>query len=253
MTAIRAGSQASEPYRPVLLVMLGESNAGGQVATSGLSSTEKAVTPEVQILDPVNFDFESLDIETNNNRDHYNLTPLVNVGWHTQIGNRMRAGTFVEAPLYLVEAGQGGSTLSQWNSGGTYYTKFVNRMNAAISAIETAHGQSPTIIILYTHGINDAITGTTAAAFKTAAMELIGRIRTAYGATIPFLITELPAAFHANEAAYNTAITEIASEMSNVTVIDTTGAGLQDSYHWSKSGMDLIADRMMDYILTYIL
>lgn len=239
---------------PVMLVMFGESNSGGQVQTSELTADEKTSNPAVQLLnvDPASptklQEFYDLHIGVNNNMDHTNLTPLINVGWHTQIGNRMKAGTFVDAPVYLVEGGHGGSQTSQWNEASTYYQKLIARIDAAKSLVQTATGESPDIYFLYTHGINDAINGGTAATFKTNAKDLISRLRVLYG-NVPVLMPELMPAFHASEAAFNTAIIEMAIELGDMDVIDTSGATTQDAYHWSYQGMGLIADRMMNRIL----
>ena len=236
--------------RPVMLVMLGESNSGGQVSINDLSSSDKEETQQVRTLDVVHYTcFQPLHIGVNNNLDHYNLKPRINVGWHTQIASRAKTQKATLYPYYLVEGGQGGSTVSQWTANSTFYKKLITRIDTAIYYVKAETGKSlPDIHFLYSQGINDAITGTPATQYKAGAVDLINRIRSRYG-NAPVYITELPENFHPSAGEYNRVITEIAKELPNIHLIETTDAPLQDQYHWSYEGMKIIANRMMDKVM----
>ena len=101
-----------------VIVSTGESNSGGYALNTSASALEVSSRPEVQIWN-VNTDvFENLDIGTNNNLDHNGLTSATH-GWELQLANDVAEGVWssIQDPLYYVQTGQGGSTITQWEVG----------------------------------------------------------------------------------------------------------------------------------------
>jgi len=250
ISTLRTTAVVTPTDNPIMIVMVGESNAGGQVSISSASTLEKTENPDVQLLDVLNLDkFYNLHLGVNQNLGHSGLNNTT-FGWHNQIGNRMREGTFVPSPLYLVETGQGGSRLNTWASGEIDYVTFTQRVSAAISLIEGSTGKSPDIYYLYTHGINDVVSGVTAAEIKPLIIDLWDRIMTTYGG-IKILSPELMNGFatEPTQSEYKQMFLSLENEIPNFHIISSEGASLDNIYHWSYQGMNLLADRMMDNIL----
>jgi len=215
-----------------LLIFFGfESNSGGQVYTTELTANELAPSTSLYTMRPDTLQFQLLDIGTNNNLDHANVGSD-RVGWHTELKNRVEAGDFGSRPVYMCETGQGSSTVAQWAEGGTYWTKLIARMDAAVAQVTALHG-APTIVGWISHGINDELAGTTEAAYKAGELELLGRINTRYGVDA-WCIDNVPAAGSRN---YRTVIPELAAELGNAAVQDFNAHHKQDQYHLSYSGM----------------
>ena len=109
-------------------VFTGESNAGGQAPNSGATLDELASIREVQILNNNTFTFENLDIGTNNNIDHWNMICCDTHGFELQLANSVKANAFTNNPqVHLVKTGQGLSILGDWNVGGVFWNKFLQK------------------------------------------------------------------------------------------------------------------------------
>jgi hypothetical protein len=237
------GSAPSGPPTAVLIVSFGESNSGGQVPNADAQSWEIASRSDIQMWNINTNVWEDLDLGTNNNLDHATAMPNYLHSWELGLANRKRQGFFPGKTIYYVQTGQGGSTLSQWNVGGAYWTKFLTRTTNAKAAL-TAGTYSTAVWI--TLGINDALAMTPAATFKSGMQELIGRIKSQlpgckiYLATLPPVNLE----FIANSAK----ILEIAAEDSEsvraVSVTSPVELPMQDSYHWNYQGMKRLSARM---------
>jgi hypothetical protein len=72
------------------------------------------------------------------------------------------AGRF-PSPIFLVKAGQGGSQISDWQTGATcgYWEKLVIRYNAAVALIHAMGYTNINTVVMYSQGINDAGGGDT--------------------------------------------------------------------------------------------
>lgn len=230
-----------------LIVFSGESNSGGFAVNADATAPELAARPSVQILNNTSFVFQNLQVGVNNLIDHAGLPANATHGWEIGLANGVDDGDFGPSysQLYLVKTGQGGSTISQWNVGGTYMNKFTQRINSAKTILDTA-GTTYYPIIWYTQGINDAIAGTNINTWKSATISHFADMRALLGSNTPILMTTLMTPTYNS---YNTAINEIAASTSNVYVVDTTGATLRDSNHWDYAGMKLIAGRMIEQTL----
>lgn len=235
------------PPPPLVFVFAGESNSGGLARNADALPAELAARPEVQILDLYSgaFDFEPLDIGFNNVVDHAGISDnrtlvpdppndILVHGMELGLANAVLAGAFPGRPtVYLIKTGQGGSRIAQWDTGGAYWTKFVQR-------IAMAKAQLPADarwIVWYSQGINDAVAGVPIATWKTATLAHLDKLKAQLpGCQIIFTeFQSMPA--NAGYPAVNAAIRElVATDPSTLSSVDTTGAAAQDGNHWSYAG-----------------
>lgn len=231
---------------PVLaFVFTGESNSGGLAANSLAQSSELSPTTRVQVLNNNSLVFENLDIGTNNLIDHYGLTPAFSAtahGFELQLANLVKAGAFPNNPnVYLVKTGQGQSLLSQWNTGGSYWTKFQSRTTAA----KTQISQPTQWIVWYSLGINDQIKKTSVNTFKSETIKHLNKIKAELPGAI-IIMTQFQA-MGADFNDYNNALSEIADSEPDVYVVNTVGTTLtRDGYHWEYSGYKEVVARMVE-------
>jgi hypothetical protein len=252
---IRAGSTAPPVTQdPILIIINGESNSGGQVYNTNCTPEELVVRPAVQILNNTTMLLESLDIGTNNLIGHYGLTSERH-GWENQLAHRVEDGTFGTSPVYLVKTGQGGARISNLITGGSYngvncWQVFYDRVTAARTQIETITGKQPKIYILYTQGINDLIASPapTPSDWKALTKQHFANMRALLGAETPIVMTKFNDPM--TVTGYNAAIDEIDVEEAYTYAVDTTGATLDNAYHWGYEGMKDVANRLLDTIIT---
>lgn len=226
---------------PVLIIFNGESNSGGLAQNSLLTSADLTPKPKIQILNNNNFVWETLQIGVNNLIDHAQLAANASHGWELGLSNR---ADDLNTPVYLCKTGQGGSVIANWNTGGTYYTKFLQRINAAKSLL-SGSGISYRAILWYTQGINDASQGADPNIWKAATIAHFAKIRVEFP-NIPILFSHIPSQY----SIFNTAISEIIAAGTNIYDISVDGAALGiDTNHWGYAGMQTIAGRMVDKTL----
>lgn len=233
----------------LMIIFTGESNSGGYAENGDASGPELASREEVQILNNTTFEFENLDIGTNNLIDHFGLPANETHGWELGLGNAVEDGDFDPlTKVYLVKTGQGGSRIGDWEVGGTYWDKMEERYNAAVALMDEQGLDYPKVI-WYSQGINDQNASMSAADWKAATITHLENLRDLMGADTPILMTELP---NPSFSGYNAKIDEIVSEVANTYKIDTTGASMRDSFHWDYEGMKLIASRFVTETLVLI-
>jgi hypothetical protein len=227
-----------------LIVFSGESNSGGYANNADATTYEKSARSSVQKLDEYTLLFDDLHVTENNLQDHYGFTDNSSHGWEAGLANCVEDNVFVgKSEVYLVKTGQGASTISQWNVGGTYLNKLTERYEASVDIL-TSEGKTPKPIIWYTQGINDAIAGTNEVTWKANTITHIGELREVMGADTPFLFVEIMAG--SSGASYNDSITAICAEVDNCYLISCLDAGLRDTNHWNYAGMKLIAERLCE-------
>jgi len=231
------GSDYVSPYVP-LIIITGESNSGGYALNSELTNDKLIARPSVQILNNNTFQFEDLDIGTNNLIDHAGLGSTDTHGFENEIANSVEASNWNTDVLYLIKTGQGASKIEDWEVGGTYWTKFVQRVDEGLNIINNM-GKIPVIYIFYSQGINDAIANTNIETWKEATLNHFKKIRSYLG-FVPIIMTK----FMSNYSSYNSAIDDLSQESGNYSVV-TSDASLRDANHWDSDGMDLVADRMI--------
>ncbi len=239
-------SLSRKSNKPVLVIINGESNSGGYALNSEALAAEILPRSSVLILDNTGLaSFDILDIGTNNLVGHAGLPNGPTHGFELELANRADVNSFYNQPVYLIKTGQGGSSIAQWNLGGGYFTTFQARINAAKALIDFADYN---IVILFSLGINDAISGTNTVTWKAAVQAHFVNLRAEVGANTPIIMTEFQGMGSGGTqySSYNTVIQAIASEDPNVYSIDVTGAGLRDVNHWNYTGMKIVAGRLLD-------
>lgn len=236
-----------QPYKR-LFVINGESNSGGYALNSEAMSSELLERSAIKILDNTGLSsFQNLDIGTNNLVGHAGLSNGSTHGFELEMCNRAETKKWYNKPTYLVKTGQGGSTISQWALNGSYMNTFVSRVQAAQSLLL---GQRYKPYVLFSLGINDAISATNVATWKAAVINHFVNIRTYLGANTPIIMTEFQGMGASSTAydSYSTAIQEIAANDPNTYSVSASGAGLRDSNHWNYAGMKLVAGRLLDVV-----
>jgi len=225
-----------------LLVFTGESNSGGRGANSDATSGEVAARSSVQIWNNNTSVFENLDVGTNNLLGHTGLESFSSSehSWELELANIMQSNGQVQ---YLVKTGQGGSVLTEWNVGGSYWNTMVARVDAAIAASGISN-----IVFWYTHGINDRIAGTTTGTFKARVEAHITNLRTEYP-NCKILMTK-HMTNNGNDV-YNTVLQDIADADALTDIVEVTGAGVQgDGNHYTYSGVKVIANNLFNKMIS---
>lgn len=235
---IKSGQLTNET---VLIVINGESNAGGQVPNSGATQSELAPRPAFQILNNTNLTFEDLHIGVNNNIGHQGLQNGLTHGFELELANRADTNAFYAKPCYLVKTGQGGSVIDQWRVGQPYFTTFLKRVGSAKKLLK---GKPYRTVIIFSLGINDAIASTDIKFWKASVKKHFVNMRKALGPDTPIIMTKIMPVFKV----YNQAIEQIAKEVPNVYVVNTADATQADPYHWDYNGMKLIGSRMFTIV-----
>lgn len=237
-------SLGRKSYKPLLVIINGESNSGGYAPNSEAPSGEIGVRNSVQILNNTTLIFENLNIGVNNLLGHSGLSNGVTHGFELELANRADVGGFYNN-VHLIKTGQGGSQISQWNVGGGYFNTFTERIT---EAKELINFNDYNIIVLFSLGINDAIAGTNVNTWKIAVITHFTNLRDVIGVEAPIIMTEFQGMGSGGNqySTYTTAIQEIASTVSKVCSISTVSAGLRDVNHWNYLGMKLVSGRLLD-------
>ena len=202
-----------------------ESNSGGIAPNGDATGDELTPRDSVQIWNNDSGGFETLDIGTNNLLDHFGLTDNTTHSWELGLANICDANGTIE---YLVKFGQGGSVVSEWAPGGTYYTKLETRMDGAISELGVSN-----VVFWLTFGINDRIAGASTGTFKTGYQGIIANIKASYPGAKFILLKNM--ADNGNDV-YNTVIQEIADADADVDTISASASVLGDGNHWTYTG-----------------
>ncbi len=226
-------------------VITGESNSGGIGLNSDATAGEVASRSAVQIMNLTSglFGFENLDIGTNNLRDHDGLGGYYDTshGFELQLANSTEAHAFPDnEQVYLVKTGHGGSQVSQWDVGQTYWTKFLQRTAAAKTQLDADRKW----VVWMSLGINDAISGTALTTWKNAMVAHINKIKNDLPGAIIIMTQFQSMTNQSGYATYNAIMSDIAYEEANVYVVDSTGAALRDTNHWSYAGLKTVASSM---------
>lgn len=232
--------------KPLLIIINGESNSGGYALNLEASNEEIGVRNSVKILNNTSLIFEDLNIGVNNLLGHSGLSNGVTHGFELELANRADVNiSGLYNQVHLIKTGQGGSQISQWNIGGSYMNTFYSRIDTAKTLINF---DNYNIVVLFSLGINDAISGTNINTWKANVTTHFQTIRNKIGRDVPIIMTEFQGMGSGGTqySNYNTAIQELASTIENVYSINVTGAGLRDSNHWNYSGMKFVAGKLLD-------
>lgn len=228
-----------------LFIFAGESNSGGRVPNASATAGELLPNPNVQIINNNNLLLEDLDIGTNNLLGHTGLS-TVEHSWELQLANNSASGYLGYLPAYLVKTGQGGAQIANLVNGGNYlgvnsWQLFKDRVDAAIAQIQVLYPAKTIVpMVFMSIGINDGILGNNPVTWRTAVEGYISDIRARYGATIPVIMTKIPATY----ATFNAQIDNITAADNRVLSVVTSDASMLDANHWDYAGQKLISNRM---------
>jgi hypothetical protein len=230
---------------PMVFVITGESNSGGLGPNSSATTPELAPRPVVQIMNLTSglFKFEDLLIGTNNLRDHAGLEAYYGTahGFELELANLVEANAFPANPkVYLIKTGHGGSTVAQWNVGGVYWTKFLQR----IAAAKTQVPSNTQWVVWMSLGLNDAYAGTAPDTWRVAMEAHLNKIKDLLPGVKVFL-TKFDSMSGAFSSSYEAALNQMAVDLPNVYAVETTGASLLNAAHWDYAGLKIVTDRLV--------
>lgn len=230
-------SQATAPD-VWIIILAGESNSRGYGLNSDLSGAELNAR-NLLIWNRETDVWEASDIDTNS----FSVTPGTDHGLEVGLANYDDYGAFGSYDVRLLKAGSGGSQMIQWTgSSQTLKTQMFGWSDEAAAALP---GDTIRYLFWWSQGINDSLGNSypalTAAEWKAQTIQFFGEVRTKYGALTPIVCTQLPSSF----SAYNTALAEVATEMTGVYIASSSGAELRDSNHWSANGLKTLVPRML--------
>lgn len=230
----------SRGKKPFLFIFNGESNSVGYALNSMAPLGELGVRDGVTILNNNSLVFEVLNIGLNNSG-----ISAERHGFELEIANKVDVKPLLKN-VHIIKTGQGGSTVAQWNIGGSYMNTFTIRVNTAKTLIDFSEYN---VVILYSLGLNDSVSGTDVEVWKTSITEIFGNLRDIidYG-DIPIIMTEFQGlgAGGIQFDDYTVAIQEIAATLDNVYSVDTTSATLMDTSHWDYSGYKFVTNLLID-------
>lgn len=240
------GGGGASMYAP-LFIFNGESNSGGMARNDQALPSELGDRPGVKIWDNAGMaSFLTLNIPNNNHVGHDAIPNNGTYhGWELGLANSVQAGEWLSSEVYLVKTGQGASIIAEWNVGGSYWTRFLDRTRGAISLLRS-QGKIPQIYFWWTLGLNDWIGAphTPVATWKPAVVAHFAKVRAELGFVPIFINTYMDEA-NMGPSGYTEALYEIAAADNMVHIIDATGAPVTpgDVYHWTYAGMKIISGR----------
>lgn len=152
----------------------------------------------------------------------------------------------LDEDLYVVHHGQGATTLAiDWSPTSTLYNNLIFKTLAAKNAIQDADGIPPSVKFVYwNQGEGDGNDSTQTSNYETNLTALITNFRAITGlTTVPWLIARMGINFTGvpNRAGIRTAQTNVATNMTNVKLVDTDSAGVYaDGRHYYPSSAQMI-------------
>lgn len=244
-----------------IIVISGESNAGGFAQNSDLSTEEKSVRPEMQIFNNTTMTFQNLHIGVNNLLGHVGINDsLTQHGFECGIANYTKTG-YVWGPLYILKSGFGGAIIKYYNdsadvsyqgSGKNPWQLLKQRLDSAKKIVTTLNGGiAPKIYLLWTQGINDSNQGTNSNAWKDSTKSFFTKFRLRYG-QVPIFTTLLMTPF----TAYSAKISEYCTEVTDCFPVSAESAPVQvgSVTHWSAAGNKIMAYNFLNLLRSkYIL
>lgn len=231
-----------------LIIRMGESNSGGDVANVYATANELLVKPRVQQWDSINNNgFISMQCGVNELLGHRNLEGHVTTyhGWGLQIANRVNNDDFgIGKAIHVVNTGQGGSTVDNWIEGSLYidvnpWQLFLTKVNSAISALGGLSKVQP--YIMFSLGINDAVNYNDPVLFYTKMLTLINNVR-AVLPNVSFYATRIPSTL-IDYYNIDTQLVNISNAVTGFNLIDTSDLVISGN-HWLYADQKKIVNRM---------
>ncbi len=236
-----------------LIVFAGESGSNGAAKLTQATTAQLAKRSSIKIYqNTVIPGFQDLQIGLNNLIGNY-PSGGQNCGWEVALADRTEAGTFVGSENCLVKTGRGGSVIANWDVGAVtnginYWQVMQDKTDGAIASMRSA-GYTPRLYFLYSQGINDIAASTSVATWKQKTKDHITKVRAkwaSYG-PCPFVMMQFwnsPVDY----SGYNAAMSQIASEMSDVYVVSAQGLSLRNNEHLDMPGNATWCGNALDVI-----
>lgn len=232
-----------------LVLIYGDSNAGGQGANTDATGVELAPRPNIKILNNTTFAFQDLDIGTNNHIDQ-NQDGTGLHGIELALANEIDKTSFtLNRPVYIVKAGVSGADTKEYipYGGAGYWTTLKRRMDSAVSKLNQA-GLKYRLTVMSTMLLNDLYNcGTCTEADSKANLDSTKReLRRLYDVNAVIIHQNLFDLFD-----WNNVFDELAAaDPTRVFVTDITGATYIDgNSHYDYAGFKVIAERNMSTML----
>jgi hypothetical protein len=234
----------------LLIVFTGESNSRGLALNSESDSGDLGTRSEIKIYNPTTGTIQTMVIDpvtfgvSNNRIDNAGDENNSQHGMEIGLANAVRDNSLDYSEVYLVKAGQGGSRISEWSVGGSYYNTLLSRVDYVIGQLDAA-GKTYRIVFWYSQGINDITNGLSSASWKTSTEAVFTGFRSEYGSNLPIIMTK----FMTGYTGYNSTIDDIASGDAYTEAVDVTGASVNDPIidpvHWDAAGFLTLVPRMV--------
>ncbi len=236
--------------RPILVIIAGESNAGSQYAlNTGLPTVDTQAFAHSFIYNNRTHTIQNLHIGTNDVLLHTGITDNSCHAFELEIALQTEANqTKFHAPVYFVKAGQGGSTIGQWQKGvgPFYYDTLLSRVNNTLAIM----GGHPQIFLLWTQGINDGCS--TVGCFttwQTNTSTFFAQLRSDLSTYTVNILVPLFTEPGMGGIGFNAYYSNIAAVTSYMRVCDTYGATLANGFHWDTPGVNAVADILITQML----
>jgi hypothetical protein len=230
-----------------LIVIWGESNAGGLAPNASASAYQLLAQDRISIFNNNSRKFEKLQIAVNNNINHVTLPNNTTFGLEIALIDSIHR---IGRPVYLVKAGQGGGVLSQWVTTGAYYDSLRTRLSEAVQLLKNK-GYNPQIQFWMSFGINDGTLATNPTTWYNGVTDILNELKSEFGIcpTIAMKVTRPGGTYTASHIAIDNQLDSLAKYYPLFSVASTSGATMLDDYHWNKSGLQTIGNRMITNLL----
>jgi hypothetical protein len=225
-----------------LILIFGDSNAGGQGANADATSAELSARTNTKILNNNTLLFENLDVGYNNhiqqNQDGTGLH-----GIELGLANEIDSVSYpYKKPAYIVKCGVSGADTKEYipYGGAGYFATLITRMDAAVSILNQ-EGKNYRVTVMGTMLLNDLYNCPTCteADSKSNLITIMSEIRSLYDPNAIFIWQNLFDGFN-----WNNVFDELAAADPLVFVTDITGATYIDgNSHYDYAGLKLIASR----------
>lgn len=235
-----------------LFIFNGESNSGGIAENSLATADELSIQPRLQIWNNFENHFESLHVGVNNLLGHWVLEPWINIGhgWELELSNIIKT-QYPNKTMYLLKTGQGGTTISQWDTSGVHYKTMVNRIDSAMTVLRRQH-RPIQVFVFYSQGINDILYSQLPdTVWQAKTQDHLNRIKALTGPDTRIVLSQ----HMVNWTNYNMAMERICTNDSTgrTTFVSGVGASTQsDGLHYDYYGMKTVCDRLFGNIQSTI-
>jgi len=242
-----------------LIVFVGESNAIPKNAAETASAGDYGVRSGVKIWNSNNNTFEQMNVPTNTTLNQ-NARIADGWGWEVQLANLRQNGT-INRDIRIVQTGQGGALIGQFNTDFAegYWPQLQTKILAAKAAV-IAEGKTPIFYVMYSQGINNAISynqplndpthfpGLSGAAYwQAATLANFANIRNLTGANTKICMTKF---INSYGTYLNSAIDNIVNDNPSLNFsISNSGLSAQaDGLHFDAASTKTIVDRMVSML-----